>query len=457
MSIYIQFFIICYFILYIIINKLSAGYGIIMFWISLFIIPYPILSFSFISFFQFTTIEIIISSFSFWCNSTYRKEISSFCKKKKKLIIVLLTVYLSLIIFSETVPYKDQLYNLFNELLTFLIITETFIFTSYSKQNKTKLLKAVTYSLLINIVYSFICEAYLQINFAGGPLYILLGMDSNEYLIDMIESARGVFSFRMQSTFGHPLSLGQYFLVLVPIYFCSLSGIGNKTRITTLILLVISIFLSGTRGAIFPLLVIAIIFLIRVSKIKLLKYSLLSFCFLTITYTLLPIKKQMFINQQISNFSTYIQFWDDKKQNKSNVGGSSVSMRLEQFEAATNEIRNNPLFGKGRTYREYYQNQHAQMHPKLLGFESFILLKLVEQGWIGLIFFIIIIFTLYKIFKKKTHNITILKLIFIAYILSTLITGIRPYTFLLLGLTASILVTNSKKIRNENIIYPTYC
>lgn len=446
MSIYIQLFIICYFILYIIINKFSKEYGIIMFWISLFIVPYPILSLSFISFLQFTTIEIIISSFFFWQNYIYRKELFCFCKKKVKPIIVLLSVYSLLILFSETVPYKNQFYSLFNELLSFLIIIETLVYTSHSKQNKIVLLKVITYSILINIAYSLICEAYLQVNFAGRPLYILLGMDSNEYLIDMIESSRGAFSFRMQSTFGHPLSLGQYFLILVPIYFCSLSGIGNKTRIATLIFLVISIILSGTRGAIFPLLVIVIIFLIRFSKIKLLKYSLLSFCFFTITYILLPIKIQMSINQQTSDFLTYIQFWDDRKQNKSNLSGSSVSMRLEQFEAATNEIKNNPLFGRGRAYREYYQNQHSQMHPKLLGYESFILLILVEQGWIGLLFFIIITFSMYQIFRKRTNNVTILRLIFIAYILSTLITGIRPYTFLILGLTASILI-NSKNIK----------
>lgn len=450
MSIYIQVFIICYFVLYIIINKLSTKNGIIMFWISLFIIPYPILSLSFISFFQFITIEIIISSFSFWCNYIYRKELLCFCRKKIKSIIALIIVYSSLILFSETVPYKDQFYNLLNELLFFLIIIETFIFASHSKDNKTYLIKAITYSLLINIVYSLICEAYLQINFAGRPLYILLGMDSNEYLIDMIESARGVFSFRMQSTFGHPLSLGQYFLILVPIYFCSSSNIGNKIRITTIIFLIISIFLSGTRGAIFPFILIATIFLIKFSKIKLMKYGLLSFCLLIIIYTLLPIKAQVSINQQMSDFSTFIQFWDDKKQNKSNVSGSSISMRIEQFDAATNEIRNNPLFGKGRAYREYYQNQHSQLHPKLLGFESFVLLKLVEQGWIGLVFFIIIIFTMYKIFKERTYNIIILKLIFIAYILSTLITGIRPYSLLILGLTASILAINSKDIKTEN-------
>lgn len=456
MSIYIQIFIICYFILYIIINKLSTEYGIIMFWISLFIIPYPILSLPFISFLQFITIEIIISSFFFLQNYIYRKELSCFCRKKIKPIIVLLSVYLIQIIFSETVPYRNQFYSLFNELLSFLIIIETLIYTRYSKKNKIVLLKAITYSLLINIVYSLICEAYLQVNFAGRPLYILLGMDSNEYLIDMIESTRGAFSFRMQSTFGHPLSLGQYLLVLVPIYFCSLSGIGNKTRITTMILLVISIFLSGTRGAIFPLLVIITIFLIRFSKIKLLKYSLLSFCFLTITYILLPINIQMSINQQISDFSTYIQFWDDKKQNKSNLSGSSVAMRLEQFEAATNEIKNNPFFGRGRVYREYYQSQHSQMHPKLLGYESFILLILVEQGWIGLLFFTIITFAMYQIFRKRTNNIIILRLIFIAYILSTLITGIRPYTFLILGLSSCILLTNIKNTENENIIHPTY-
>ena len=126
-----------------------------------------------------------------------------------------------------------------------------------------------------------------------------------------------------------------------------------------------------------------------------------------------------------------------------------MSMRFEQFVAANNEIRNNPLFGEGRGYREYYQEKHNQLHPKLLGYESFVLLKLVEQGWVGLFMFIILILYMYYVFKKSHCNTWILQLLFIAFFLSTLMTGIRQFSFLVLGLSAIIISQTS----SNNHIY----
>ena len=133
---------------------------------------------------------------------------------------------------------------------------------------------------------------------------------------------------------------------------------------------------------------------------------------------------------------------------KSEIEGSSMSMRFEQFEAANDEIKDNPLFGKGRIYREYYQDHHNQLHPKLLGYESFVLLKLVEQGWIGLCMFILLIFYMYRIFKKTYCNVWILQLLFIAFFLSTLMTGIRPFSFLILGMSA-VIVSNQKSLSSH--------
>ena len=161
---------------------------------------------------------------------------------------------------------------------------------------------------------------------------------------------------------------------------------------------------------------------------------ILALPFLIVFYTFMPLQTQRNIDKHFISFTTYIQFWDDTKQNKSEIKGSSMSMRFEQFEAANDEIKDNPLFGKGRTYRDYYQEEHNQLHPKLLGYESFALLKLVEQGWIGLCMFVALILYMYHIFKKTCCNVWILQLLFIVFILSTLMTGIRPFSFLLLGL-----------------------
>ena len=365
----------------------------------------------------------------------------------------MLIVYVSITIFSSDVPLYRQISNLLQELLEILIIIESFIIAQKNNYFVQQLCVILSILILCNVVYSAVCEILLRINFAGVPLYALIGQENNEYYIDMVNAQRGTMAFRLQSIFGHPLSLGQYFLLLVPIFLCKSQILNEKYRWLIIILLSVSIFLSGTRGALFPLILILGLYLIK-KKIRLVYKLILALPFLIVFYTFMPLQTQRNIDKHFISFTTYIQFWDDTKQNKSEIKGSSMSMRFEQFEAANDEIKDNPLFGKGRTYRDYYQEEHNQLHPKLLGYESFALLKLVEQGWIGLCMFVALILYMYHIFKKTCCNVWILQLLFIVFILSTLMTGIRPFSFLLLGLSAVIISQmNYKNVQVNKLSY----
>lgn len=124
-----------------------------------------------------------------------------------------------------------------------------------------------------------------------------------------------------------------------------------------------------------------------------------------------------------------------------------MEMRVDQFKAAQIEITNNICFGKGKGYREFYQNKYHTLHPKLLGYESLLILKLVEEGYIGLLFYLMMIGYLYIFFRKKTYNTKLLSLLYFAYILSTVMTGIRPHSLLILGLTSIVIISTSPKKR----------
>ena len=115
-----------------------------------------------------------------------------------------------------------------------------------------------------------------------------------------------------------------------------------------------------------------------------------------------------------------------------------MEMRFNQFDAAQKEISANPILGRGYGYREHWQNKHNGPHPDLLGYESVLILYLVERGWLGLMFFFIITFYIYKLFCKETTNRTIVNLIFLGYILSIVMTGVRPFTFLFVCLSSSV-------------------
>lgn len=448
MAVILKVFIAVYLVIFLIVTRYSCKNGIIFFWASLFIVPSLLLLNTYIiSFINVYLLQIIIISISFVLHKEYRKALFSFFYNNKKPILTLIIAYISIIIFSSTVPLNHQICNLLQELLEISIIVESLIVAQKNNLFVRKLCIVLSILILCNIVYSFVCEIFLRTNFAGTPLYLLMGQEDNKYYTDMINIQRGIMDFRLQSIFAHPLSLGQYFLLLVPIFLCKSQMLNERFRWFMIILLSIGIFLSGTRGALFPLLLIIGLFLMK-EKIRFVYKLILMLPFLIVLYTFMPFNFQRDVDKYFTSFATYIQFWDDTKQSKSEIEGSSMSMRFEQFEAANDEIKDNPLFGKGRIYREYYQDHHNQLHPKLLGYESFVLLKLVEQGWIGLCMFILLIFYMYRIFKKTYCNVWILQLLFIAFFLSTLMTGIRPFSFLILGMSA-VIVSNQKSLSSH--------
>ena len=109
-----------------------------------------------------------------------------------------------------------------------------------------------------------------------------------------------------------------------------------------------------------------------------------------------------------------------------------------QIDAAFEEISANPIFGRGYGYRDYWIYMHNDLHPELLGFESVLLLYLVERGWIGLIFFFFMAYFIYKLSKKETISTITILLVFVGYLTSIIMTGVRPLTLLFVCLAYSV-------------------
>ena len=448
MALSLTLFFIIIFFAFCLVCKFSCENGLVFLWGAIFVIPSLILSIGIISFFNVYTLLIVTFSFFFFNNTLYRKAFISFCRKYIKQIFFLIIAYLFLIIFSETVPLKDQLYDCIRELLQILIIIETFIIANNKNFFTIHLCKTLFILILCNIVYSCVFEIVFRMNYAGVPLYVLLGMDNSDYVVDMINVQRGIIDFRLQSIFGHPISLGQYYLLIVPIFLRKHIQLSKNMRLFTVFVLSLCIVLSGTRGAIFPLFLILGLYAIKNQKNQGPRIYIF-IPLLILLYVFIPLQSQRIIDKYFDSLITYVQFWDDDKQAKSEITGSSLSMRLDQISAAQHEIKDNKLCGRGRTYREYYQNKNGQLHPELLGYESFILLKLVEQGWIGLFLFVFLIIYMYKILRRERCNAYILALLFIAYFSSILMTGIRPFSFLILGMSGIVIATSNK---SKNIL-----
>lgn len=403
----------------------------------LLLIPYYIETLQ-IFYTQALTWQIVSVTVGFLFNKKLHSIIYETFIQNKKILRFFLFFNCLLIVFSSTVPWNIQFLKLIDEFLILFIILLTYQYSQKDFLFVKSLTKYLIIALLINFVFTIYFELILKFNPTGQPLYLLLGIADSGFTVDMIDSARGVLNMRVQSITGHPLSYGQYLLIFLPLFM--LQSNKRKTIAKIMIYLItLIVLLTGTRGAIFPLFIIWIYYFINNKPSATIQRVLFIIISIVLLIQLLPTKYQNNINNIANTFQTYIYFWDDNLQAKQSIEGSSMQMRFEQFAAAQKEIENNPLFGRGKWYSGYFQIKYKGLHPILLGYESFALLILVEQGWLGIFLFLYMHWLLYKKFSQKIRWRSFLTITFIAILLSELMTGIRPFSFLILGLTAILI------------------
>ena len=362
----------------------------------------------------------------------------------QKAILAYLFIAFVIIFLSQTVPVIEQFRCLCCEIAMLLFALQTFILVKNDIQAASALRKIVCWAIAYNMAFCIIFEMFLGVNPAGMPLYIILGEDDNEFITDMIDAERGNMSFRAQTVYRHALSLGQYLLVILPLFLTK-----GKIMMKFIIVIMICflILVSGSRGAMVPMILVLLwgFWGLQKGSGSLLRKSVLFIIIFMIAASFVPNKVWKKVSMEVEPIVASIQFWDDDKQKDNDISGSSMEMRFDQFDAALTEIEDNPIFGRGYGYRDYYIYVHNALHPDLLGFESVLLLYLVERGWLGLVFFFMMTYFIYKLFVNDLSEKTIIRLVFIGYLLSIIMTGVRPLTLLFVCLTCSIVYGLSQK------------
>ncbi len=99
-----------------------------------------------------------------------------------------------------------------------------------------------------------------------------------------------------------------------------------------------------------------------------------------------------------------VMFWDDSYARDANIIGSSSDMRNNQLEASVNIAFHNP-FGGGFDYQSYARETNKRVSNNLMGLESIVFKKLVEQGFIGLLVFFVCFWMLYYEIRKYAGTI----------------------------------------------------
>lgn len=416
------------------VSIVSYKKGVYLIWITLLFIPTIILEQIIKMRFSMLTILLlgsVISELRFCKRRTAWKE---FFSNHKNVIIIYLFISFTIVFLSQTVPLDVQFIRLVEEIAMLLFALQTFFLAKNNEKSALAFKYIICGAIVYNIVYCIYFELILRVNPAGMPLYILLGQDDNDFIVDMIDSERGGFDLRAQTVYRHPLSLGQYMLVLLPLFLMKGKYFSNlifSFLICTLIIL------SGSRGAMAPMVLVLFMSMIKSSHINFRKLVVL-FAVIIAVISSIPDRKWDKFTKEVEPFVAGLAFWDDEKQKENDVSGSSMEMRFDQINAAFVEIEENPIFGRGYGYRDYWIFLHNDLHPELLGFESVFLLYLVERGWIGLIFFFFMAYFIYKLSKKETISTITILLVFVGYLTSIIMTGVRPLTLLFVCLAYSV-------------------
>lgn len=222
---------------------------------------------------------------------------------------------------------------------------------------------------------------------------------------------------KIQSTMAHPMTWALCLCFFFVLILTLIQKFNNIFYWLFLAFISFSILISGVRTAIAAMVIGVFYYLIRLKNFKLIALALgVIFCTTII----------IVLNKDLSNiFTSFI----DVSGRKSNVSGSSISMRLDQFNGALKEMEGHELFGKGYEWTSYYMEKIGD-HPVLLDFESLIFVILCNSGIAGIFIWMTFFTSLFRTHRRllyKRHSIYLLDTIVIVYLSYSIGTGEYGY------------------------------
>lgn len=373
------------------------------------------------------------------------------CSYKLKSYLINFSLY---IVITSTIAsignftLSEQIKNLTLFFAEYLLLTYCFLYIKFDKKSIT----FFNYSLVAAIIVIFIYGVINYITKINLYITFLTNLVGSDDMASMFQNEeRGIIEGRISSTFIHPLLLGQMMLLCFSYLFYQLKDKINKL-LYFLILIAIAIlcFLCGSRSAFFPLFFVITVYLVYCIKLKkIIKYLAGVFIGLLLISPFLS-------DEATDTFKSMIFIWDQKASEKIDIKGSSIEGRKSQLDAAFNLIQGNPILGNGIGFVQKY----GADNDDLLGAESIILQKLVDNGILGLFVYFIFYFYSFKyVYKKCKTNFQKASVVSLSgsYFFSLLTNGVGYSSFtyygILLLLTYNVINIQKKGNHEINDLY----
>jgi hypothetical protein len=345
---------------------------------------------------------------------------SSFIFKPIKPFLFLFLTYLLTIPFHYEVPYSFQLNFLRSDFMSAILLPFVMVNVMKNDDKAFELFyRAIMFSIFVASVYSIYLTTMPGINPYLIATLPLSGREFNEAYA-LAEDGGRIFG-RISGVFAHPMTNGLFLslsLIFVLYQVSTESVIKNKLSFTLHIIILLCVFAS--------LIVIGIRTAIVAASIGIFIYMLLEKNIKSVIIGALAVGVVLVITQSIPELSTYLGSIVEK--DSSNVHGSSIEMRLDQLNAAINSISNNYIFGNGYGWTTFYQVTRGG-HPTMLHFESLLIMVLTNNGFLGVIFWISMLFMYYfgarrNLLHKPFNFILTLMSVYIVY---SMVTGEYNY------------------------------
>ena len=222
----------------------------------------------------------------------------------------------------------------------FNLILPIVVFSTSQYDNKIGKHSLVTMVLVCIVV---IVYAFILIPLQGLNPYImeLANINNAELLEAQFGDQSNRLMIKISSTFTHPMTFGAFLgMAVVYIY----SYIGNNKNVVLLCVLVgllSCIFFCGIRTPIAALFITIAVYLLQKKNFKTFLYA-----------SMIGVIGYFIIIQFPALSETILSMTDS---DGSDVGGSSIEMRLEQLDAAFSEVQDCMAFGKGYGYNKRKQ------------------------------------------------------------------------------------------------------
>ena len=323
--------------------------------------------------------------------------------------------------FQDGLPFADAINSWRTQVLKYLILPFVLWNDICANYDSLKLYRNVTIGCITIAALYGLCltlspgiNPYMIIlSVANGEEFNYAFAAGNSGLNENSTLSEGRLFGRISSVFSHPMTFG-LFLGFALFYLYRNKDNLNRWLVFGLTLFILTdIVVCGVRSVI-----IATFFAIWVLLMQSRSYKLLLATIVggIILYAFIAFSPAL---------GTYIG--SIFAQNDSSFRGSTLAMRLAQWDGCLHEIQHTFIEGKGFGWTNYFLSQY-ESHPTMLNFESLIFVILCNSGIIG-----VVIWTLMGIIIVRYNNwsdrivAALLNSLFAFYIVYAIITGEYGY------------------------------